>query len=64
MKRLRLLRQAAGLTQDELAQMLGVGRTAVTMWETGVNMPTAKLLPHLAAALHCTVDELLADDPD
>ncbi|MFZ3475787.1 helix-turn-helix transcriptional regulator [Streptomyces sp. 4.24] len=33
------LRRAAGLTQDQVAQALGVGRVQVARWETGVNEP-------------------------
>ena len=33
--RMRLLRQARGLTQDELARATGVSRSAVAQWETG-----------------------------
>jgi transcriptional regulator with XRE-family HTH domain len=35
----RLLRQRAGLTQDEVADALGIGRTAVTRWESGAREP-------------------------
>lgn len=59
MTNIKALRNRAGLTQEELATMLGVGRTAVTMWEIGENLPPTKLLPALAAALGCTIDELL-----
>lgn len=35
----RLLRERAGLSQAEVAAVLGVGRTAVTRWETGARHP-------------------------
>lgn len=35
----RHLRERAGLSQEQLAQALGVGRTAVTRWETGAREP-------------------------
>ena len=34
-ERMRLLRRARGLTQDELARATGVSRSAVAQWETG-----------------------------
>lgn len=52
-------RKAMGMTQQELAEKIGVGRTTVTMWETGAGNPRIQVLPALARALRCTVDELL-----
>ncbi len=52
-------RKALGMTQQELADKTGVGRTTVTMWETGAGNPRIQVLPALAKALQCTVDELL-----
>lgn len=57
---LRAIREKLGYTQEELAAKLGVGRTTVTMWEIGANMPPTRLLAPLAQVLNCTVDELLA----
>ncbi len=52
-------REAAGLTQNDLSGLLGVGRTTVTMWESGEIMPRAKTLIKLAEILGCKVDDLL-----
>ncbi|WP_394427236.1 helix-turn-helix domain-containing protein [Streptomyces sp. SGAir0957] len=43
------LRRAAGLTQQEVAEALGVKRLAVTRWELGETYPRR---PHRAAYLH------------
>lgn len=59
-KRLRELRERKGLTQEELAKLLNVGRTTVTLWEMGINKPRADTLPKVARALRCTVDDLLS----
>lgn len=59
MERLKVYRERAGLTQQQLADALGVARTTVTMWETSPNMPTVRILPKLAHVLGVTVDELL-----
>lgn len=59
MGRLKELRLKRGLTQDELAKLLSVNRTTVTLWETGVNHPRASMLVRLAKILRCTVDDLL-----
>ena len=52
-------RSEKGLTQEALAKMMGISRSAVAMWETGQTRPRAQLLPKLADILGCTVDELL-----
>jgi transcriptional regulator with XRE-family HTH domain len=59
MKKLGELRKAAGLTQQQLADILGVNRTVVTNWEIGISKTPAKYLLALAEALGCTVEDLL-----
>lgn len=57
-------RIAARKTQQELADALAVERATVAMWETGRSWPSAALLPQIAAALQCTIDELyVAPEP-
>ena len=56
--RIKELRQAAGLTQVELAVKMGVNQTAVSQWERGVVLPASEKLPELASALSCTIDAL------
>lgn len=51
----------AGLSQESVAAHVGVGRSAVAMWETGKTSPRAEALPKLATLLGCTVDELLTE---
>lgn len=58
MEGLAARRQAAGLTQAELAARIGVGRPALSMWEIGTNWPPARILPPLADALLCSIDDL------
>lgn len=57
-------RTACGYTQFELAEKLGVKQTTVAMWENGTNKPRSSMLPKIAAALNCTIDELFAQDAD
>lgn len=47
----RLLRERAGLSQADLAQVLGVTRPAVTRWESGCRTPAGKLASDYAAVL-------------
>ena len=36
---LKMLRKQAGMSQEQLAEKLGVSRQAVTKWETGAGIP-------------------------
>lgn len=56
--RIKELRMARNMTQDELAKRLDISRTTVTMWEKGSAFPRAELLPKLARVLNCKIDEL------
>ncbi|NVN38552.1 helix-turn-helix domain-containing protein [Komagataeibacter swingsii] len=47
-QRIQLLRKAAGLSQQQLADLLGVSRTAVGFWETGRPNKISKHVPRLA----------------
>ena len=52
-------RKALGMTQEQLAAMLGVSAPAVSKWETGSSYPDITLLCPLARALETNVDTLL-----
>lgn len=58
-KQLTALRRARGLTQRQLAAMVGVSPGAVSKWETNASCPDVSLLCPIARALSATVDELL-----
>ncbi len=47
------------LTQEELADFMGVTKASVSKWEKGINTPDLMLLPQLAAFFDVTVDELI-----
>lgn len=57
-KKIRQLRFRAGLTQEQLADRLGVGAQAVSKWENTVAMPDITLLPCLAEIFGVTIDDL------
>ena len=56
--RIRELRKAAGLRQEDLARELGVTRQTINAIENNKYDPTLALAFHLAAELSTTVDEL------
>lgn len=53
------LRKSNGLTQDELAKLLGVSNQAVSKWEIGQSCPDIQLLPEIAHIFGVSIDELL-----
>ncbi len=59
---LRELRKKRGLTQAQLAIMLKVDQTAVSMWERGVTQPRMRKCIELVAILECTLDDLFLND--
>ena len=57
--RIKRAREAAGLSQNDLAKSLGVTPGAVSQWETGYSGPKRGLLDSLAKALNLPLTELL-----
>ncbi|MBS6701488.1 MAG: helix-turn-helix transcriptional regulator [Clostridiales bacterium] len=61
MTAIKSLREKIHLTQENVASQLGVGRTAVSMWENGSSQPRADILPELAKVLQCKIDDLYSE---
>jgi transcriptional regulator with XRE-family HTH domain len=55
-------RERAGYTQEDLAYMTGLPRSAIAMWETGKADPRLKHLVLVCRALHISADVLLGLD--
>lgn len=55
-------RRAAGLSQAQLAEKLGVSNRTVSRWENGQNMPDYAVLPPLLEILGVSANELLAGE--
>ena len=55
---IREMRKSKGLTQEALAQAMGVSIQAVSKWETGQSLPDVTLLPAIADYFNIPVDAL------
>lgn len=56
---IRRNRRLLDLTQEQLADRLGVSFQSISRWETGATYPDMELLPEMAKLFSVTVDELL-----
>ena len=59
---IKTLRLEKGLTQPQLAKMIGVSNGMISIWENNVNEPKASYLKALATALEVSVSVLLGED--
>ena len=57
--RIRKYREERGLSQKQLAELIGVKNNRVSNWEQGVNRPDADILAALCRALQVSPSELL-----
>lgn len=60
-KRLRELREAKGLSQNEVAKLLGISRTAYVKYETGESRPVRKI-KELSQLFNVSTDYILANN--
>ena len=58
------LRESKSLTQEELAELLDVSRSTVSMWETGMVTPRRDKLIELTRLFNCTIDDLIGESSD
>ena len=58
-KRITKNRKRLGLTQDQLAEKLGITAQAVSKWENDLSCPDISILPKLADIFSISTDELL-----
>ena len=59
---IKYLRTAAGLTQEQLANSLGVSFQAISKWETNSNMPDIQLLPQIAQLFGISIVALFSEN--
>lgn len=58
-EKLKAARMAAGLTQTQLAEMVGVQQRDISRWESGNREPGVLIVKKMAQALGCSMDELV-----
>ena len=58
MQSIKTAREALGMTQSELAELLGITQGAVAQWENGLTHPAFERLAQVAEVLGITVDEI------
>lgn len=61
--RLRALRKKSGLTQEQLADAVGVNHNSVSRWENNIDIPKTQSIKALAKALGVSEADLLNDSP-
>ena len=57
-------RKKSGLSQEEVAEKLGVSRQTISKWETNETLPDIRQSKGLAVLYHMTLDELIEYDFD
>ena len=58
------LRKARGMTQEALANVLGVSNQAVSKWESNASCPDVQLLPRIADEFDVTFDRIFGREPE
>ena len=58
--RIAAVRRAAGLTQEQLGEKLGVSNKTVSRWETGAYLPPVEMLQAISGLYGVSINELLA----
>lgn len=61
-EKLKSLRKQAGISQEQLAEKLGVSRQAVTKWETDAGIPDIENIMAISALFDISIDELLSNE--
>ena len=58
------MRKLLGMTQEDLAEKVGVSRQAIAKWESGESLPDLEKSKLLAEALNVSLDELANHEPE
>lgn len=60
--KLKSIRKQSGMSQEQLAEKLGVSRQAVTKWETNAGIPDIENIMAISALFDISIDELLSNE--
>ena len=61
-ERIYKFRRKSGLSQEQLAEKIGVSRQAISKWESGTSTPELEKLLALSDCFSITLDELVKDE--
>lgn len=61
-ERIYQFRRNSGLSQEQLAEKIGVSRQAISKWESGISTPELEKLLALSECFDITIDELVKDE--
>lgn len=61
-EKVKKLREQKGLSQAELARLLGITRSSVNTWEMGISVPSTQYIVDLAGVFDISTDYLLGVD--
>ena len=56
--KIKSLRVKAGMTQEQLANRIGVSAQSISKWENGISMPDISLLPFISETFGVSIDDL------
>lgn len=60
-KKLKMIRKQAGMSQEKLAEKIGVSRQAITKWETDMGIPDIENIMAISNLFNISIDELLSN---
>ena len=63
-EKIALLRKRKELTQEQLAEILGVSRQSVSRWEMNMAFPEVEKCIRLSRLLECSIDFLLNENDE
>ena len=61
-EKLKSLRKQASMSQEQLAEKLGVSRQAITKWETDTGIPDIENIKSISSLFDISIDELLSNE--
>ena len=61
-EKVKKLREQKGLSQAELARLIGITRSSVNAWEMGISVPSTQYIVDLAGVFEISTDYLLGVD--